>query len=341
MFDGRKRTDHSKFRVKIENAMDHGAIGVILVGNPNKRFRRPPNHWPSLMKNAPPDAVPLTKEEKAENKIVCIQIGKKLVDNLIVKTGLNLKKNHQKIDSTLTPQSFEIKDKTIAIETELKEKKYRTQNVIGLLEGSDPELKNEYIIIGAHYDHVGVINEEVYNGADDNASGTAGIMEIAQAFSKSPAKPERSIVFMTFAAEEKGLYGSKHYVDNPIFPLEKTIAMLNLDMISRNDSTEIAIIGSTTSDSLKKINEDVAKVLNITLAYDQEKYFLNSDHYSFYKKNIPVLFYSSKSTPDLHKPTDDPEKVIPEKMALVGKLIFSTAWKVANCKEKPDFIKVR
>ena len=341
VIEGSKNTDYSRIRVKLENAMDHGAVGILLTSSPLSRSRRPPNFWPSLMRNAPKNAVPMTREESAEKKIVCIRIGKKLAEELFNGTGKTLLELHEKIDATLTPQSFEISDMTVTTETSLDANKTPTQNVVGYWEGSDPKLKDELIIIGGHYDHVGVRGEEVYNGADDNASGTAGVMEIAEAFTKCSQRPKRSLLFMAFAGEEKGLFGSNHYTDVPIFPLKNTIAMLNLDMISRNDTNEVAIIGAPTSSDLKAINEKANENIGMKLAYDQEQYFLQSDHYPYYRKDIPVLFYNTRSTPDLHKPTDDPEKIIPEKMANIGKLIFSTAWIVANRTGRPDFIKVR
>lgn len=341
VFDGAKRTDHSKLLIKVENAMDHGAVGLLLVSTPIHRFRRPPNPWPSLMRNAPEDAIPLTLEEKTEKRIVCMRIGKELADDLLEGTGYTYEEIHQKIDETLTVQSFQIPEKTITMETVLDAEKFPTQNVVGFLEGVDPDLKKEIIVIGAHYDHVGVSNDSIYNGADDNASGTAGVMEIAEAFTQCKTRSKRSLLFMTFAGEEKGLFGSRYYTDDPLLPIENTIVMLNLDMISRNNTNEVAIIGSPTSSDLKAINEQANETIGMKLAYDQENYFLNSDHYSFYRKDIPVLFYNSKMTPDLHKPSDDPEKIIPEKMAKIGRLVFSTAWMVANRTERPNFIRVR
>lgn len=342
IFNGARDSDYSKVRIKIENAREHGAVGVILANKPTSPFRRPPNYWPSLLRSSMKDAVPLTLEESTEKKIVCVSIGKKLVDDILEDSGKNYKTIFEKIDYDLQPRSFEIKGKTVTFETNLKADKKQTQNVVGYLEGSDKELKNELVIIGAHYDHVGTRNDTiVYNGADDNASGTAGVLEIAEAFGSCTTRPKRSLLFITFAGEEKGLFGSRYYVENPLFPLENTVAMLNLDMISRNDSNEVAIIGSGTSSDLKQINEQVNEYIKMDLAYDQEIYFRNSDHYSFYSEDIPVLFYNTKSTPDLHQPTDDPEKIIPEKMAKIGKLIFSTAWVVANRAERPNFSEIK
>lgn len=341
IFDGREITEHGKIRIKMENAIDHGAVGFLLISSPKRRFRRPPNPWPSLMRSAPEDAVPLTMEEKAEKRIVCVRLGKQLADDLVDGTGHTLDKLFEKIDETLTPQSFEIPGKMVTMETNLDADRFPTQNIVGLWEGSDPELKDELIIIGAHYDHVGVLKDSIYNGADDNASGTAGLMEIAEAFTQCKTRPKRSVLFMAFAGEEKGLFGSRHYTENSIFPIENTVAMLCMDMISRNDTNEVAIIGSPTSSDLKQINEEANEIIGMMLAYDQERYFLQSDHYPFYRKDIPVLFYNTKDTPDLHRPTDDPEKIIPEKMAKIGRLVFSTAWMIANRPERPNFTKVR
>jgi hypothetical protein len=341
VFDGSKETDHSKLRVKIENAMDHGALGLLLVSTPDRRFRRPPNSWPSLLRYAPESAVPLSLEQKAEQLIVCMQLGRESADALLEGTGFTLEEVFQKIDTDLTPQSFEIPGKTVTMETNLKSKKFKTQNVVGYWEGSDPVLKNELIVIGAHYDHVGTRNDTiVYNGADDNASGTAGVIEIAEAFTECNSRPKRSLLFITFSGEEKGLFGSRYYTDNPLFPIENTVAMLNMDMISRNDTNEVAIIGSKTSNTIKEISDACNANIGMDIEYT-EQWFLQSDHYPYYKKGVPVLFYNTKDTPDLHRPTDDPEKIIPEKMARIGKLVFSTAWEIANRTERPDYIKVR
>lgn len=341
VFDGKKSTDHSKLLIKAENALDHGAVGLLLISTPLHRFRRPPNSWPNLMKTASEDAIPFALEERADKRIVCIQIGKQLGDDLLKGTGRSFEDIHRQIDQTLTPQSFEIPGKTVSMETNLAAERFPTQNVVGFWEGADPVLKNEIVVIGAHYDHVGVSRDSVYNGADDNASGTAGVMEIAEAFTKCTTRPKRSILFMTFAGEEKGLFGSRYYADDPIFPIENVIAMLNLDMISRNDTNEVAIIGTKTSSDLTAINEKCNESIGLKLETDQDRYFLQSDHYSFYRKGIPVLFYNTKDTPDLHRTSDDPEKIIPEKMARIGKLVFSTAWVVANRAERPNFIKYR
>ncbi|MBN2417012.1 M20/M25/M40 family metallo-hydrolase [bacterium] len=342
-FEGTKNTDYAQFRVKIDNALDHGAAGIVFLPDPGDPFRRPPNSWPSLLRNPPEDAVPMTLETHTGKTLICITVGKKAAEELIAVSGKTVAELFEGIDSSGKPMSCDIPGLSVSITTTLKGDKIPVNNVVGLWEGRDPQLKDELIVIGGHYDHVGVQNDTIiFNGADDNASGTAGVLEIAEAFSEAGVHPRRTLLFIAFAGEEKGLYGSRFYAEHPLFPLENTVAMLNLDMISRNDSNEVAVIGTRSSTSLKEINEKAnAEYVHLDLGYDQERYFLQSDHYSFYKKNVPVIFYNTRDTPDLHKPTDTSDKIIPEKMAKIGRLVFATAWIAAERQERPDFVKFR
>lgn len=222
----------------------------------------------------------------------------------------------------------------------------RAPNVLGYLEGSD--LKDELVVISAHYDHMGVhANGEIFNGADDNASGTTGIIEIASAFSKSKKEgngPRRSLLFIGFTAEEKGLLGSKHYTDHPTFPLENTVANLNIDMIGRvvseyeSNPDYIYVIGSDKlSSTLHQISEDAnAKYTGLHLDYkfnspdDPQRIYYRSDHYNFAKNGIPVVFYFDGIHEDYHKVTDTIEKINFEQLIKRAKLVFFTAWEVAN-----------
>jgi len=341
VFNGAKRTDHSKLNNKVMNAIDHGAVGFIYVSNPSRRFRRPPNAWPSLMRNAPNDGIPLTLGEKEENKIVVVRIGKKLADAIFSVSQITMKDVHTKIDADLKPRSFELKNVSATLKTSLDSDKFSTQNVVGLLEGSDPELKDEVVVIGGHYDHIGARNDTtIYNGANDNASGTAGVMALAKAFSKSNQKPKRSILFMAYTGEEKGLFGSRYYVgSDPLFPLEKTAVMLNLDMIGRHDSSAVDIFGTLESPELKEVFLEVNELFNLTHHFgDLKKKQGSSDHASYMKKQIPFLFFNTNDRKDLHKPTDTIEKINSENMALITKVIFGCAWQVANMDGRPKFV---
>jgi Zn-dependent M28 family amino/carboxypeptidase len=216
------------------------------------------------------------------------------------------------------------------------------ENVLGFIKGKTDEL----VVISAHYDHLGYDNGEVCNGADDDGSGTVSLMSIAKAFQKAyndGYKPKRSVLFLAVSGEEKGLFGSKYYTDNPIFPLENTIANLNIDMVGRVDTVHdninyIYLIGSDRiSKDLHYLSEQVNKDhIGFDLDYtfnsesDPNHFYYRSDHYNFAKNGIPVIFYFSGIHKDYHKPTDDVEKINFEKLEKTAQYVFLTAWELVN-----------
>ena len=227
-------------------------------------------------------------------------------------------------------------------------KKIKGENVLGYIEGTD--LKDELIIITAHYDHLGKHDSLIFNGADDDGSGTVAALEIAEAFmlaKKAGNGPRRSVLIMPVSGEEKGLLGSKYYTDHPIYPLEKTVANLNIDMIGRLDdwhdtANYIYLIGADRlSQELHDISEQVnEKHIGLNLDYkfneedDPNRYYYRSDHYNFAKNNIPVIFYFNGVHEDYHKVTDTVEKIDFEKTKTITRLIFLTAWELANRDER-------
>jgi hypothetical protein len=227
-------------------------------------------------------------------------------------------------------------------------KKIESSNVIGLVEGSDK--KDEYVFITAHYDHEGKRGDSViYYGADDDGSGTVSVLELAEAFAKAKAAgkgPRRTIVFMTVSGEERGLLGSAYYSENPIFPLDKTTVDLNIDMIGRidpkrkvGDSTNyVYVVGDDKlSSDLRVISEAMnKKYIKMELDYkyndpnDRERIYYRSDHYNFARKGVPIIFYFNGTHNDYHRPTDTPDKIQYDLMARRARLIFYTAWEMAN-----------
>jgi Zn-dependent M28 family amino/carboxypeptidase len=224
----------------------------------------------------------------------------------------------------------------------------QSSNVMGMVEGSD--LKDEYVFITAHYDHLGKRDTVIYYGADDDGSGTVGVLEIAEAFAKAKAEgkgPRRSIVFMTVSGEEKGLWGSAYYGDHPVFPLEKTTVDLNIDMIGRNDASRkigdstnyVYVVGDDKiSSELKPISESVNnKYIKMELDYkfndpkDPNRIYFRSDHYNFAQKGVPIIFYyDGMLGADYHRPTDTPDKINYNLLAKRVQLVFLTAWEMAN-----------
>ena len=221
-----------------------------------------------------------------------------------------------------------------------------SENVVAFIKGS--EKPEEIIVISAHLDHEGVKNGKVYNGADDDGSGTVAILEIAQAFKKAVDAgegPKRSILFLHVTGEEKGLLGSRYYTDeDPIFPLKNTVADLNIDMIGRIDARHkgnpnyVYLIGSDKlSTDLHNVSEAMnKKYMNIDLDYkyndenDPNRFYYRSDHYNFAKHNVPIIFYFNGTHADYHQPTDTPDKINYELLENRTRLIFYTAWEIAN-----------
>ena len=217
-------------------------------------------------------------------------------------------------------------------------------NTIGLLRGADPELRDEYVLVTAHMDHVGVgravDGDSIYNGADDDGSGTVTVVEIARAFTGLENAPRRSIIFLIVSGEEKGLLGSRYYAENPTFPLESTVANINLDMVGRNWSDTIVAIGkeeSTLGPLVERISAehpelDMAVIDDI---WPEESFYSRSDHYNFAQRGVPILFFFNGTHDQYHQPADDVELIDYEKMARIGRLVFHLGLEIANQEERP------
>jgi hypothetical protein len=253
----------------------------------------------------------------------------------------------QRIDSALTPASFEIPKTRLSIVTARTIDTVRTENVVGILEGSDSVLKREAVVFSAHYDHIGIqADGTVFNGADDDASGTSAVLAFAELLGEAPVRPKRSIVFLCNTGEEKGLLGSEYYTDHPAIPLSNTVCNLNIDMIGRRDPAHVLsgvseyayVIGSKRrsadlDDILQRVNRET---VNLVLDYtydapdDPERLFERSDHYNFAKHGVPVIFFHTGEHEDYHRSTDDFEKIEFERMARVATLILQVGNDVAS-----------
>jgi hypothetical protein len=221
---------------------------------------------------------------------------------------------------------------------------FSAPNTVGILEGTDPILKNEYVVFSAHMDHVGVNasagKDSIYNGADDDGSGTAGVMTLAEAFSRSP--PKRSIIFLTVSGEEKGLWGSEWFTTHPPVPIHQIVADFNLDMIGRNWRDTIVVIGKEHSDlgsTLNRVNAAHPELgMNaIDDIWPQESFYTRSDHYNFAQRGVPILFFFNGTHPDYHAPSDSPDKIDAEKESRILKLIYWIGQDVGNAAERPKW----
>ncbi|MGH7560005.1 MAG: M20/M25/M40 family metallo-hydrolase [Gemmatimonadales bacterium] len=226
-------------------------------------------------------------------------------------------------------------------------------NTVGILEGTDPTLKNEYLVFSAHMDHVGITGQpmaacgamggdSICNGADDDASGTAGVIELAEAYGRQGARPKRSLVFLTVSGEEQGLWGSGWFADHPPVPVGQIVANINMDMIGRNWKDTIAVIGKEHSDlgaTLNRVNAE-HRELNMTAIDDQwpaEDFYFRSDHFNFARKGVPILFFFSGVHADYHRPSDSPDKIDAEKEARILRLVYYLGLEVGNAAERPKW----
>ncbi len=217
-----------------------------------------------------------------------------------------------------------------------------TYNVCGLLRGTDEELKDEYVVLSAHYDHVGARSKKrIYNGADDNASGTSALLEVAQAFTvKGVPRPRRSILILFFTAEERGLLGSKHYANKPTVPISDIVCDLNIDMVGRNDAKEMHVYGNACSPDLDAAHIRAAEISGLRFLAKTGSIFLRSDQVNFYRKNIPCLFWTSGLHKDYHSTKDEAKRIVTSKLQRAARHAFATAWEVAHVTQRPRFVKM-
>ena len=282
-------------------------------------------------------------------------------DQLLKKTGQNLKSIQEKIINEKKPASFEMNDIMVTFRTYIEHTTISVNNVIGIVEGSDPVLKNECVVYTAHFDHIGVNKDgQVFNGADDNASGSMSLLEVAQAFMKLKKKPLRSIVFAWVNGEEKGLLGSQFYVSNPVYPMEKTLMDINLDMVGRSKMPSdtgkfmgLNVKVSQQGEILIYTDQKGQDILELIKSRSQETGIIainmgkdpilgSSDYASFMDRGVPVIcFNSAEFHSDLHKTGDDVETIDFDKMEKVSKMAFLIGYDIANQKKRfvPDTIK--
>ena len=281
-----------------------------------------------------------------------LSISADLANEMIASKGVTVQQIKQRIDRGLTPVVMEIPG---AVRAVVANKTYETtsENVVAYIEGSDPMLKDEYVVVSSHYDHIGMRPDPVdgiNNGADDDGSGTVSVLEIAEAFMKAKADgfgPRRSIIFMNVTGEEKGLLGSNYFTDRePLVPLEKIVTNLNIDMVGRIDPTHtgpdsdyVYIIGSNlVSQELHdiniRVNQEIGTKLDLNERFnskdDPNQFYRRSDHWNFGKHNIPFIFFFTGTHEDYHGVDDEPDKIGYERMARIAQVIFGTAWQVAN-----------
>jgi Zn-dependent M28 family amino/carboxypeptidase len=338
VFNGTNFTSHATFINKAVNAKAHGAKGVIFITDPN-------NH--SAEEQGVGNA---TRSVETDNVgIPAVHAKREAFIQVFKDAGKDLATIQTSIDSQLKPQSFDLPSVQARVATDVIRTRKPERNVIGAITGSDPVLKNEWVVVGAHYDHLGLGDSnslapsqigQIHHGADDNASGTAGVLELAREAAKNRSSLKRSILFMTFAGEELGLLGSSNFVNHPTIPLANVMGMINLDMIGRVSNDRIYIEGVGTSPNfrpwLDKLNESVGLMIEYSSSASG-----GSDHMSFNSKKIPVVFFFSGLHADYHKPSDTYDKINAAGGVKVLSLAYLMLQKMATEHDRLQYTAVR
>ena len=334
VFAGRVLTEHSQFASKASNAKAHGAAGVILV-NDTENHSGDSDELEKFARTVGPNNA----------GIPFVQVKTEVLAKWLGAAGKDLKDLQGSIDKDLKPQSFAFPETLrVELEVDIQRDLKTVENVAAYLAGET----DEYVIVGAHYDHVGLGEQfsmapsmagTPHPGADDNASGTAGVLELARYFAARP-KNRRGILFLCFAGEELGLLGSSFYVNNPVLQLDKAVAMLNLDMIGRIREGKVYVGGAGTGSTLKTILDEVIPRHELKIDYTDQTGYGSSDHTSFTTKQVPVLFFFSGLHADYHRPSDTWDKIEAGEAAKLLRFVADVTLKLAGSDGRPQFVRL-
>jgi len=361
IFNGTGNTRYATGRVKILNAQEHGAVGVLIVAEPNRKH---PSNQERVARigGSETRAVPIPSQALAEDVLhtPAAIISDTAAKEIFRTAGASLSELQAAIDRDLKPQSRALADTQVTLHyRNISAHAGTTYNVAGLLEGSDPKLKAETILFSGHHDHNGISGTDIWHGADDNGSGTVGVVALAHAFAANAARGKRSLLFVVYAAEERGLLGSFYMAAHPLRPLETTRAVLNFDMIGRNETesdqtkglidipadttNRLNLIGRSYSPDYDRtvVQENNYVGLDLDYRFDRDyalNIFFRSDQFPFVLHNIPAFWWFTGFHPDYHHTTDTADKINYVKMAKILRLAYLTGFQFANEATPPKFI---
>ena len=325
-------SNHATLRTKVNNARAHGAAALILVDLHHEGAEQ--RELISTRRSL----------SRGGNSLVAAQAKRRVVARWLETRGVALAALKEKIDQAGRPASMAVPGVNIALAVTLEEMRERADNVVGIIPGSDARLKDEHIVIGAHYDHLGFghygtvdssTEGEVHHGADDNASGTAVLLHMAEQLARADPKPARTTVFAAFSGEELGLYGSRHYTNHPPLALASAKAMLNLDMVGRLRDDRVTVFGTRSAQELRAIVAEESGKLGLQIR--ESDGIGRSDNLSFYNKKIPALHFFTGAHADYHRPSDTWDKLNYDGMNRIGALVLGVARRIANTTEPLQF----
>ena len=361
IFNGKGNTRYANSRAKMMIAQRHGAVALLVAPDPNHKAGNQRGALDAQGRGGISLRTPRPTQAIAEEaSIPVFNVSAKVAETLLAATGKKPGELQSAIDSTLKPQSAALGDAEAELHVATAQRKRQlSYNVAGIVEGSDPRLKNETVLFSGHYDHDGLrIDGAIYHGADDNGSGTVGIVSLAHAFAKNPVKPKRSLLFVVFAAEERGLLGSYYYAAHPLRPLDTTRAQINFDMIGRDEkdstqthglidiaadtSNEVNIVGTKYSPDYRKEVEQANEFVGLHLNYKWDddtvlNVLFRSDQYPLLLHDIPAMWWFTGFHPDYHQITDTADKINYAKMEKILKLAYISGFDFADTSNPPRF----
>lgn len=330
-FNGRIYTRHAQFDQKALNAKFHGAKAAIVITD--------------VLSSGYGELEKFTKTAGPNNVgIPYLMMKGEIAEELFKLAGKDLRETYNLIDQDLRPRSFAFRGSSTGLRADVRREVKQVRNVVGYLPGQS----DEYVVIGAHYDHLGLgyqfsmapsLAGKAHHGADDNASGTAGVLELARYFTSRP-QPQRGILFMTFAGEELGLLGSNYFVEHPLFDLQKSVAMINMDMIGRVKENKLFLGGSGTGDSFRELLQGTPACCGLTVDSSETAGYGSSDHFSFTSKQVPVLFFFSGLHADYHKPSDTWDKINAPGAVNVLRYVSALTEKLLTATQRPKYVRV-
>ena len=353
-FKGRYNTVHAFNWWKPEVIRQHGAAAIVIVQEktPDRKTIRKPSGPTNGQIRTDRGSHALTSPFW---DLPFFTISRQVADELLRPSGKTIDQLQDEIDQSGQPHSMQVPDVTVDLRRAIKDRQViQTRNVVGVIEGSDAKLKEEYVIVTGHYDHVGQSGPFIYHGADDNASAVAAVIALAEAFKANPEATKRSLMFLIFEAEEDGLLGAFHYVEHPIVPLDKTVAVLNSDMIGRDEDdpewnttadqnrNQVNVIGTLYNPDLRRVIDGENQQIGLKLDYktdgnDPEGWFSRSDHYPFAIKGVPMVLFNTGEHPDYHTANDTWDRINYPKIEKITRLIYLSGKALANSPTKPKF----
>jgi peptidase M28-like protein len=368
--DGRRMLPQSTLAAKVKECERRGAVAVLTVTPPDERQKNPAvsaPFWPAHSQmyetlSGPMLGAMMTPEQLESTNFVAedalgmiftimqnsgplgadipvAYLSPRTMRAMFRKTDRDTRQWVEKNAASMQVDSFPMPfDITVACQT--LPSGLVGRNVVGILPGSDPDLRDEYIVVGAHYDHVGANDKgDVWNGADDNGSGTVALLALAETLVALPPeqRPKRSIVFAAFSGEEIGLIGSLYFLVDDIVPVDQIAAMVNTDMIGRSKDHEVYVVGTESAEGLGDLVRQAGAGLNLTLGFNNEEFFDRSDQVGFYYRGVPIVFFNTDEHDDYHKPTDTSDLIHYPDMAQISVLTYRTIRKLADLPERLRF----